>query len=253
MFARLALVVRVLSRRRRLERSCEWSRERLQAHQRRCIERLRRFAYERSPFYRRFHAGLMQRPFEELPILTKASLMENFDDVVTGRAIRLADLDAFLRGPVQSALFRNRYVVLATSGSTGQRGVFGQCACGRPFAVIDAIDGRREDVLVFPGLSGTRAPVNVHPHTFHELLEALPAASWQICQNDDGLRISLVGLSQSFETDAVVRQVRMRLEMLGADAGAIDVERAASLVRGRTGKATLIRRAVADGESARVR
>jgi hypothetical protein len=41
--------------------------------------------------------------------------------------------------------------------------------------------------------------------------------------------------------------------MLGVDAGAIVVERAASLERGRTGKAALIRRAVADGESALVR
>jgi hypothetical protein len=69
-------------------------------------------------------------------------------------------------------------------------------------------------------------------------------------QTDDGLRISLVGLPDGFETDALVRQVRLRLEMLDADAGAIVVERAASLVRGRTGKAALIRRAASGAESA---
>jgi hypothetical protein len=38
-------------------------------------------------------------------------------------ALRLVNLDAFLRGPAQCALFRNKYVVLATSDSSGQRAV----------------------------------------------------------------------------------------------------------------------------------
>jgi putative adenylate-forming enzyme len=116
--------VRVLWKRCALERGPQWKRTALEAHQQRSLHRLRRFAAEHSPFYRRFHHGLENRPLHELPILTKATLMESFDDVVTDRGLRLTDLEAHLREGTGRELFRGRYVVLATSGSTGRRGVF---------------------------------------------------------------------------------------------------------------------------------
>lgn len=115
---------RVLWKRRTLERGPQWQRGALEAHQQHRVAELRRFAAERSPFYRRFHHGFANRSLRELPILTKANLMENFDDLVTDRSVRLADLESYLRQDAPSTLFRGRYVVLATSGSTGRRGVF---------------------------------------------------------------------------------------------------------------------------------
>jgi phenylacetate-CoA ligase len=44
---------------------------------------LRQFAYEGSPFYRRFHHGLESAPLAELPVLTKAVLMDHFDEIST--------------------------------------------------------------------------------------------------------------------------------------------------------------------------
>jgi putative adenylate-forming enzyme len=113
---------RVLWKRRALERDYQWHRPALEAHQQECVHELRRFAAERSPFYQRFHSGLENRPLHELPVLTKTTLMESFDGVVTDRAVRLADLEAHLREG--GGLFRGRYTVLATSGSTGRRGIF---------------------------------------------------------------------------------------------------------------------------------
>ncbi|SRR5579883_222697 len=115
---------RVLWKRRALERGPQWKRPALLEHQQRSVHRLRRFAAERSPFYRRYHKGLENRPLHELPILTKAALMEHFDDVVTDRSLRLADVEEHLKQDSGRGLFRGRYVVLATSGSTGRRGVF---------------------------------------------------------------------------------------------------------------------------------
>lgn len=115
---------RVLWKRRALERGPQWTRPALVAHQQRSVDQLRRFAVERSPFYRRLHRGLEDRPLHELPILTKAGLMEHFDDVVTDRALKLAELENHLQQDTRGGLFRGRYVVLATSGSTGLRGVF---------------------------------------------------------------------------------------------------------------------------------
>jgi phenylacetate-CoA ligase len=116
-------IPRVLWRRRVLERSCRWSRPELLARQASTVTQLRRFALAQSPFYRRFHAGCDARPLNELPVLSKSLLMENFDEVVTDRSLRLRDAEAFLEAGSEG-LFRNRYVVLATSGSTGLRGVF---------------------------------------------------------------------------------------------------------------------------------
>jgi hypothetical protein len=43
----------------------------------------------RSPFYARFHRGRWKRPIEDLPIFTKSILMENFDELITDRSIRV--------------------------------------------------------------------------------------------------------------------------------------------------------------------
>jgi putative adenylate-forming enzyme len=119
-------LARILHERQRQERSCRWSRERLIAHQRFQLDRLRRFALEQSPFYAEFHRGLRDAPLEALPILTKALLMEHFDRVVTDRRIRLSQIEEHLRARAAGSPERylHRYVALATSGSTGQRGIF---------------------------------------------------------------------------------------------------------------------------------
>jgi phenylacetate-coenzyme A ligase PaaK-like adenylate-forming protein len=65
-------VLGVLARRRRLRRRDSWSRQRLLAYQAGELARLRRYAYARSPFYRRFHAGALDARLSELPVLTKA-------------------------------------------------------------------------------------------------------------------------------------------------------------------------------------
>jgi phenylacetate-CoA ligase len=117
------LLWQVLTTRGRLECSNSWTRARLLEHQQTELQTLRRVALERSPFYRRFHRGLEARPITELPVLTKAILMENFDELVTDPSVHLADVEDFIASDSQ-ALFQNRYVPLVTSGSTGLRGVF---------------------------------------------------------------------------------------------------------------------------------
>lgn len=119
-----ALLARVLLGRRRLRHHERWPRSRIEAHQTAALRALRDFAYARSPFYRRFHEGLRDRPLHELPVLTKATLMESFDEVSTDRSVRLADVQAYLEGPQPAELFLGRYQVAATAGTTGRRGVF---------------------------------------------------------------------------------------------------------------------------------
>src|SRR5690242_201553 len=60
---------------------------------------LAEFARTSSPFYAEFHKGLAGAPLAELPVLTKSILMEHFDEVLTDRRIRLADVARHLEGP----------------------------------------------------------------------------------------------------------------------------------------------------------
>ena len=108
----------------RLRRRERWSRQQLEAHQAKSLRLLRTYAYAHSPFYRQFHQGLFDRPLHELPVLTKAAMMERFDELVTDRAIRLADVERHLVTLRGDERFLGRYRVNATSGSTGRRGLF---------------------------------------------------------------------------------------------------------------------------------
>ena len=91
-----------------------------------------RVAIERSPYHRRRlgHVASVVDTFEigdleRLPVMTKAEMMDSFDDVVTDRRIRLADVERHLAGSVdEPSLLLDEYVCLASGGSSGLRGVF---------------------------------------------------------------------------------------------------------------------------------
>ena len=119
----IPVVLRVLGRRHTLRQRDRWTCEQLQAHQARALRQLRDHAYAHSPFYQRFHAGRTDRPLHELPVLSKAMVMEHFDEVVTDPAVTLADVEAHLAALKGNERFRGRYWVAATSGTTGQHGI----------------------------------------------------------------------------------------------------------------------------------
>jgi putative adenylate-forming enzyme len=114
----------VLRSRARLRSHDRWTRGELQAHQARALLELRAHAVANSPFYAETHRGLDDAPLDALPIVTKQVLMERFDELVTDRAVHLADLERHLERASATDLFRGRYRVAATGGTTGRRGVF---------------------------------------------------------------------------------------------------------------------------------
>lgn len=118
------LTLKVLRAIRRLRQHERWTRPQLAAHQAETLRQLREYAYTHSPFYQKFHKGLTGRPLNELPVLTKAMLMEHFDELATDRSIRLETVRAFAAARVEGRRFLDRYWVMATSGSSGQPGFF---------------------------------------------------------------------------------------------------------------------------------
>lgn len=120
----LIILISLLSKLRELGRHDQWTRQQLETHQAAALQRLREYAYVRSPFYQRFHRGLEGSPLHELPVLTKAIMMENYDELVTDRAVYLKDVERHLTTLRGDERFLGRYWLNSTSGSTGRRGLF---------------------------------------------------------------------------------------------------------------------------------
>lgn len=120
----IATILTVLTTLRQLRKREHWTHEQLEAHQAHALGQLREYVYEHSPFYQRFHRGLMDRPLHELPVITKTMMMEHFDDLVTDRTIRLEDIRSHMIALQGDQRYLDRYWVTATSGSTGQPGIF---------------------------------------------------------------------------------------------------------------------------------
>lgn len=117
------LLLRLLWQRRELRRRERWDRERLESYQVQALARLRKFVYAHSPFYQTFHRGQYQAPLHELPILTKSLLMENFDDLVTDRSLRLKEIRDHLHRLPREERHLGRYWASVTSGSAGHPSV----------------------------------------------------------------------------------------------------------------------------------
>lgn len=124
---RLADVGRGLWLHRRLARHEHWTRAEIRELQQRRLATLVRHAVSSSPFYREWYGPKLPGAgvaLEELPVLTKATMMEHFDGLVTDRALRLADLERHVDGLTGDAYYRGQYRVLVTAGTSGLRGLF---------------------------------------------------------------------------------------------------------------------------------
>jgi phenylacetate-CoA ligase len=120
---RLRDVAAALGRARELKQRERWPRERLERFQQARLEALVRYAAERSPFWReRLPAGRVR--LDRLPTLDKATMMDRFDELVSDRRLRRDALLEHIDGLDRDELYLGEYRVMATSGSSGRRGLF---------------------------------------------------------------------------------------------------------------------------------
>src|SRR5437899_7445590 len=120
----IQIILSVLSEMRQFRPRDHWTRQQLESYQADALSNLRDYAYAHSPFYQQFHQGLTGAPLQELPVLTKAIMMEHFDELVTDRAIRLEEVKTHMRNLTGDERFLGRYWVNSTSGSSGHPGIF---------------------------------------------------------------------------------------------------------------------------------
>jgi phenylacetate-coenzyme A ligase PaaK-like adenylate-forming protein len=114
--------IRVFRYLRQYQRNDRASPARLEAIQRRKLERLVAFARRRSPFFARLYAGLPERGYAlaDLPPVTKPMMMEHFDDYCTERWIRRDSLRRFVHDPRNVGKKYFGHVALHTSGTSGE-------------------------------------------------------------------------------------------------------------------------------------
>lgn len=147
-----------------------WSRQRLVVHQREGLRALLTHAIDRSPYYREaLGADAPERPLEELPTLSKETLMEQWDRIACAPGLRLADAEAHAAGPDAGRPLDGRYRVGSTSGASGLRGLFVYgpqswatwvAACLRGFARVGLGPGAR--VVGIAGADGAHISKQVY-------------------------------------------------------------------------------------------
>jgi phenylacetate-CoA ligase len=106
-----------------------WSAEQLRTERQRRLRLLVRTAQDRSPWHRERLAGIDvdaidDQDLRSLPVMTKDDLMAHWDDIVTDRRLTLADVEKHLAGLTTDAYLLDHYHAVASSGSSGMRGVF---------------------------------------------------------------------------------------------------------------------------------
>lgn len=110
-----------------------WSAEQIKAERQSALRETLAFAKKNSPWHAERLSQIDAASFTEtdlnrLPVMTKADVMSNWDQVVTDRRLTLAgcndDITAKLDRTTKDYYYLDDYLVIATGGSSGVRGVF---------------------------------------------------------------------------------------------------------------------------------
>lgn len=105
-------------------KALRWTRAQLEAQRSLRFRKLVQFVAQHSPYYQQLFADHKLSPDTvqlcDIPPLTKQTLIENFDRIVTRPALRKDRMIEFLQqNPDPCALLDNKYYVIRTSGTSG--------------------------------------------------------------------------------------------------------------------------------------
>jgi phenylacetate-coenzyme A ligase PaaK-like adenylate-forming protein len=112
--------------------------------------------------------------------------------------------------------------------------------CELPFAVLETIQGRVEDVLVLPAVTGGK--VAVQPLVFNRIMDIMPVGGWQVVQQaDDGLMVLITGMRNGLTDEALIDKLRRSLGQEGVCPTYIKVQHVTTIPKTEAGKAPLIK------------
>lgn len=125
-------IPRILYYKFKLDRNLKKTRQQIKELQEKKLHNLLFYAYDHSKFYQKLYQknditrnDLSEIKIEELPVVNKEMVMNNFNDIVTRKNISREKVEKFLEEkPAPTSLLENKYRVIHTSGSTGRLGYF---------------------------------------------------------------------------------------------------------------------------------
>ena len=97
------------------------------------------------------------------------------------------------------------------------------CPCGRPYRLIECVQGRIEEALSFPAQSGGQ--VTIRPAALHSVMDVVPAEGWQLLQEPDRLVVRLAGVPDSFDEDGLADRLRRELRSRGVLPPRVEAQR----------------------------
>ncbi len=106
----------------------QWNHEQIQLHQQSALRALLHHCYNHSPWYRHHLQQIDIDNFSvaelhQLPVLTKTELMDNWDDIVTDKSLRLKDVLTWFDNADFSTPLREHYLSWFTGGTSGKKGI----------------------------------------------------------------------------------------------------------------------------------
>ncbi|RUM88700.1 MAG: hypothetical protein DSZ23_04225 [Thermodesulfatator sp.] len=113
-------------------RATKWDRKTVLKHQQERFKDILAHVLTHSPFYKTLYAqhgiGLKDigdLQLQDLPVIDKAMMMDNYDEFVCDRRLNKKELEAFLLDPANlGKKFKRCFTVMHSSGSTGRPGIF---------------------------------------------------------------------------------------------------------------------------------
>ena len=124
---RLQDVGRALFIQKTLNKHDRWTRQELVRFQHQQLSSLVTHAIRHSPFYRGLYKHIKTDQgvvLNDLPIIDKSIMMDNFDEFVTDPRLKLNELRTHIAQLTRDEYYLGEYRVLTTSGSSGLKGVF---------------------------------------------------------------------------------------------------------------------------------
>lgn len=103
------------------------TREMLASYQEMQLKKVVRHALENSKAYARLCGGIdpgSNFSLQDLPVTDKRMMMDSFDDWVTDPRLKLADIERQIISDPEDQYYLGEYRIVATSGSSGLRGIF---------------------------------------------------------------------------------------------------------------------------------
>lgn len=107
----------------------DWSRAAIESHRGRSLRLLLRVAKEYSPWYRERlrdiePAEATEADLDRIPPMTRADLMDHWDDIVIYPSLRLEEVEAQVDRVGAVSYLHDAFHAVVSSGSSGRRGVF---------------------------------------------------------------------------------------------------------------------------------